>query len=381
MKLGKTKWLAVSAGVAIMLLLTAEVRANYGTPIFFIGALHLLYGNAFIGLFEGLLLNFLFKVKRAWRCIGLMILANYTSTIAGQASLGGLERVLTSFFGLHLIYDLGLFLVICVIAAYLITLIIEWPFCLAAMWAKPRRIASSIRATLLVQGASYVLLFATYWFSSGADLLRMNRDPSLLASAGTNAVVFFVADDNSVHRVNLDGSDDRRLSEPDDKPFGLYLAELENQPVYRLKSRYSNSPKVFAEIPADGFPPQCDRDFTDFRHKGSMGALNFTPPENRVWDVRACLDRINVQNLQTHEMYFIRHDTPFTIMLSGGVSVRNVTVLPDGKVVFEVSPCILLLEPSSRRIAVIAQGHSPVAVPRAILDATPTTSPASMPTE
>jgi hypothetical protein len=59
--------LATVVGLSVLL----EPRlasANVGTPLMWAGGLHLVFGNALIGLIEGLLLARFWRVRRAGQC-------------------------------------------------------------------------------------------------------------------------------------------------------------------------------------------------------------------------------------------------------------------------------------------------------------------------
>lgn len=79
-RLLRRRWasgIAIAVGASLVL----EPRlalANAGTPLMWAGALHLMFGNAFIGLIEGVILALYWRVR--WgRSILLMIAANYVA--------------------------------------------------------------------------------------------------------------------------------------------------------------------------------------------------------------------------------------------------------------------------------------------------------------
>ena len=81
---GKIKWPVY----AILCFVPLSALADAGTPLMWAGMLHLVFGNALIGIGEGMLLAFLFHLKR-WKCILAMIAANYFSAWVGDVFVLG----------------------------------------------------------------------------------------------------------------------------------------------------------------------------------------------------------------------------------------------------------------------------------------------------
>lgn len=107
----------------VVALIPQVASANAGTPLMWAGMLHLVFGNALIGLGEGLLIALVFKRPRA-RCIGLMIAANYLSAwLGGWALVGGIATKLDW----HLYNAWRLFWIF-VVTTYLMTIFLELPF-------------------------------------------------------------------------------------------------------------------------------------------------------------------------------------------------------------------------------------------------------------
>jgi hypothetical protein len=108
-------------GLLICVPLTA--RADAGTPLMWAGMIHLVLGNAIIGIFEGLVLAWIFKLRKGV-CVLVMIPANYFS-----AWIGGLylNHEITSALPFNL-YNAWVWIWVMVLVTFLITLIFEWPF-------------------------------------------------------------------------------------------------------------------------------------------------------------------------------------------------------------------------------------------------------------
>ena len=139
--------------------------ADAGTPIMWASAFHLVLGNAVIGVAEGLILAFLFRLKRA-PCVAIMIAANYFSAWVGGVFL---IPAITASLDLDL-YNAWRWLWYMVAITYFFTLLLEWPF--VALWFRKTDgwFRKSIWGSLVVQSASYLALFGWYWAASGTSL-------------------------------------------------------------------------------------------------------------------------------------------------------------------------------------------------------------------
>ena len=136
----------------------AVVRADAGTPLMWASAFHLVLGNVAIGIGEGTLLAILFR-KRAGPCIGVMIVANYLSAWVG-AFLFTPRRC--QLLGLDL-NNAWQWLWILVLAAYVLTVLLEWPFVAFCLRRSDAWLRKSVWGSLVVQSASYLVIFGCYW--------------------------------------------------------------------------------------------------------------------------------------------------------------------------------------------------------------------------
>ena len=106
-----------------LLAVPSVAQANAGTPLAWVGMLHLVFGNLLIGVLEGILLAQLFTLSKK-KCIGLLILANYLSSWIGGLLL---SRAISSTFPLNLNNAWMLFWLM-VLLTYIITVVLEFPF-------------------------------------------------------------------------------------------------------------------------------------------------------------------------------------------------------------------------------------------------------------
>lgn len=149
------------------------------------GTIHLLLGNAAIGLGEGLLLAWPFGAT-VKRCVGTLILANYASAWIGKIAICGM---IAPAIPMDLNNGWRWFRILAA-AAYGLTLIPEWPFILWCLRGKEGLLRRSLWASpadkvLFQLGTDQICAFdpatrrvALLWHGRGpvAVLERMSRD-------------------------------------------------------------------------------------------------------------------------------------------------------------------------------------------------------------
>lgn len=158
----------ITAG-ALVVSTAGAAQANAGTMMIWASLFQLSIGNFFIGIGEGYLLMLRYGTG-AFRSIMTMIIANYVSAWLGiyvilYASPKVLEKITGDYASrLHENLASELLLFACL---YVLTIIIEWPFC---YWVQlgcgknEKRVQAlkALRASVLVQTASYLLLLPLY---------------------------------------------------------------------------------------------------------------------------------------------------------------------------------------------------------------------------
>jgi len=186
------------------------------------GMFHLVVGNAVIGLLEGLSIALVFNRPKL-KAIALLVFANYFSAWVGGMFL---REALVSAVPIDL-NDLRPTFWTMVLIICLITLVLEFPFVVLVFRHDARWLRKSMVGTLVVQTASYVLLFGCYWHVSGTSLLT---DVAVVKpgaiSLPENVVVFFISDEDGnayemrfpdttktarIYDLNSDRSFDRKV--------------------------------------------------------------------------------------------------------------------------------------------------------------------------
>ncbi len=133
----------------------AAAFADAGTPLMWLEISHLLVGNVLIGVLEGFVIARIFKVK-AIRSILIMALANYFSMVAGFGGIALIVYFLKSFITL---YSIFMFLTVFLIISFLLSVVLEWPFCCWILKKQADVKKKAWRASFIAQSISYIIIF------------------------------------------------------------------------------------------------------------------------------------------------------------------------------------------------------------------------------
>jgi hypothetical protein len=352
-------WLPWTAAV----LWPALALANAGTPLMWARGIHLFVGNLAIGIGEGLLLAVLFK-KRAAPCIGIMIVANYFS-----AWIGGflLTTNLSDWLGLDL-NTAWRWLWIMVVAAYFLTVLLEWPFVAFCLRGSSGWRAKTVWGSLVVQAASYVVIFGWYWAASGTSLYReVAIVPAAEIHVPKGTVLYFIAnDDGDVYALDLSQKEPRKVhelgsrswfdrlqataSDTDSGQWDLIARLVTDQKEPTLKTVLHN----FATV----VPTPTERSgYEEWANSGEVSRLG-TAGESG-WKFRAgfwAFEGLSGENAKDGRRLHLSLETPFLEWY-----VRNATQLPGDQVVFQLGrDQICILDPVAKKIALVARGWGPI---------------------
>lgn len=159
----KKRFFITSSTLFLLILIPRAALANAGSPIMWFGLLHLLLGNALIGVFESiwvikihdLQLNFVKIILGNYVSMffGFFFIAPFFSKMAGNKDFWG---NVTNFGDYPLWgFIVGMFF------AYLSTLLIEYPFFQWAIIDKEKK-SEALKATVLSNSISYLLMIGIY---------------------------------------------------------------------------------------------------------------------------------------------------------------------------------------------------------------------------
>jgi|GEM_PF-219004 hypothetical protein len=361
--------LAFLAGVGI----PSISYANAGTPLMWATMLHMVFGNACIGWLEGALLAYFFRVSSS-RAIGLMILANYFSAWIGWIWLSGFlgHRDNLNLYNVWpRVWEL-------VFAAYIVTLVLEWPFVVGCLWKTKKVFCRSCVACFFVQSVSYILLFGWYGLASVNSLYsQMSIVPIEQMSLPANIRIYFISDhDGNVYRRGLDSDSTEKVFDLNSTDSAdclsiqksLSLTNFE-EIVVLLESGNFNTPKILTidvAVPDDDCPRSEDRSLmTRDRFQSPSPIRSYAPKLGSAidspWKFRSRFwpgDGLTGENSKTGAHIRFAIETPFIEW-----EVRHAILLPSNHVLFQLGKRqICILEPDTRKVAVLCFGRGAVAV-------------------
>lgn len=345
--------------------------ADAGTPLIFAVMKHLLFGNLIIGFIEGILIAKLFRLKLKLT-IPIMIGANYSSMFLGYFAIKFLQNnsVLHSFFGQIPFYHVNYLLFFLIILSYLLTIIIEWPFCLLAFGksGEKRKGRKSFLASIFAQSVSYALLIPYYLSASGIPHNNHNVkfERNLSFASQENAIVYFISTkDGGIYQIRPDGSSvkkvmDVNITNPNarlfvNKPAGAKIWDLW---VWGY-SKDGNEMLLLKSFAVRADPSQS---FKSGRKEVGTN-LNFGPasnlnPENQQnWRVTTTYENHLFAENKHRKTVGISFEAPLL-----NWAMRNATILPGDQVVFQLADQIILLNLNTCKMALITFGRGPIVV-------------------
>lgn len=366
-----TKALGILGAFFVLVALPQSAFADAGTPLMWATMLHLVIGNAIIGFVEGVVLAKLFSLKKL-KTVALLVPANYFSAWVGGMFIG---NVIVP----HLHTDINngwKWFWILVVATYLMTLVLEWPFVALCFRGSTGWFQRSLKGNLVIQTLSYILLFGWYWMASGTSLYTKMQivSPGELSLPESVLVYFISEPDGNVYARNLSGSENRRI-------FELHSTNQNDRLFIRPSSVLTNHWDLLARIETGNFlEPKLVEIEKDFAKQAvSYGLASQNPPtydgtwfefgnvprlgsaEKSDWDFETGywpIEGLHGTNAVKHTRVYFSYETPF-----GAWNVRNATHLPDDKVLFQLGESqICVFDPDAKKVALLTHGRGPVAI-------------------
>ena len=335
----------------------AVAYADAGTPLMWASMFHLVIGNAILGIGEGLILSLLFRPKRAG-CIPIMIAANYFSAWVGGVFL---SWVIVRTLDLDL-YNARRWLWCMVVITYLLTLLLEWPFVALCLRKTEGWFRKSIWGSLVVQSASYLVLFGWYWAASGTSLYTDLAvvQPSAISLPKETTLYYLSENNTGIYSWDLDQGKPRKISD--------FTSTYHRDALFLDKSRTAGRWDLMVG-------PEYASDASDATYKTMAAGLRCAiaePPraglapggevprfhaDQSGWQFTFgwMAGRLDGENAKTGKNLGLSLETPFAVW-----PVSHPTQLPSGLVVFQLGRNqICILDPDARRIALIAKGRAP----------------------
>ncbi len=360
-------------GTAFAMIIAAEpALANAGTAFFFVRAMHLVLGNFFIGVIEaGLLLIGCRLILgpqhriRWWKVLaasGIMVLANYASGMCGIFVHPPFLEVIQ---GPVALYSVRGIVAWSVLWAYLMTLIVEFPFAVAVVALTGIRLSIVFRALglhLILQTLTNLLVL--YFLLSVMSLPDLKQiDPTLLCRHGTPGSIIYLAPDGvSVRKIRLDGSGQEILREfPASEAIDRLLLEQGEKSGSVAVVGYRKGSKNYVPLSLEFFPPPAYTDDETYLHT-ELQTLDLRPESERSvipeWVYGLGLQFFDA-DAQKREAIIVDAPTGGLYELASGASVA----LPGDVFLFQIGPEIALYSWKEKKLAVLVSGTDMIYVP------------------
>ena len=336
--------------------------ANAGTPLMWAGMLHLVFGNLFIGIAEGLLLGFLFRLPK-FTSVFMMIFANYISAWLGYLILQAVEPVIERSMTL---YEIQRFIWAAYGIAFVFTVIAESPFIYIMMRESKRPIIRTIFASLVIQTLSYCGIFYWYRTASFGTLFQNATIVKTLEIQNPTATLYFLGQDKNVYQMQLNSDTPIMIFETPNKAelMKLYMQPTKtgiNLCVCRLEDFYTEWETDRVVVKENVLPETCSHILDIEEHEMvEKEAIDYRPPDQQEWTFSTAFwaaEGLIVYNSNTNDYYTISLETPFAQWY-----VRAATVLPGDEVVFQMGPQICLYSRPTGKITLLTKGTSPVVI-------------------
>ncbi|MCK9315793.1 MAG: hypothetical protein M0Q48_06585 [Verrucomicrobia bacterium] len=260
---------------------------------------------------------------------------------------------------------------------YCVTLLLEWLFIAQRFRGTQDWFRRSVRASLVVQSASYVLLFGWYWLASGTSLYtKMDVvAPADLALPESVHVYYISPADGDVYKRQLTGGSEQKI-------FELNSTDRYDRLFIRPNTTDSNRWDLVASLETEWYgahsvdvltnmmveaAPELRSSRTGTPLNEGTTWLNFgraqrlgsaTNSHWKFWAGFWAVEGLEASNETTGESLWFSYETPF-----GMWYVRNVVHLPSDKVLFQLGwDQICAFDPVRRRVGLLWKGRGPVPV-------------------
>ncbi len=360
------------------------ILANTASRVMWHQLHHLLYLNLIIGIIEAVILVKWFK-GRSLLSYPLLIIANYVSTGVGFYLISSSSgRGVWHETWQPTIENYQSWMLASVLIAFIMTVVIELPFCYLSLKCGDNHLKRSLKACLIVQAVSYITCIGLPYFLLGN--VRIERDVDVVASPDfvPNDLPFWVyyikPAEGSIWRIRPDGTDDElylqidlidenlKYSNPrlyimhfdDDIPQAYLCPRASFTPQEVILEEFATSESVFHDR---------DGDQTNGFHSGQYAAdlreITELTNNNKTWFGCAEYNNGVEFGMKTRDAKGdLTYDDPdIRITFTTGVGTwrgRNITILPGDIAVFEIGGQICSLDLNNRKLALLCMGYGPV---------------------
>jgi hypothetical protein len=328
--------------------------------------LHLVFGNAIIGLIEGLLLGWMFKCSKL-KAVLILCVANYASAWFGFFVV----RFLPSLVEIT-IQSVWYWFLAFLAVAFIVTLLIEFPFFWFALRSPRGSLFRSLIATVIIHGISYALLVGWYGMASRTSMMTKLE----IVDAGEMQIpepffLYYISPEgDQVRRMNLNETGsvesiakvaahhhkDRLFVRPRDGTgydlqVFLYAGNWQSSTEARVLEDFSGQAPVdwrFSKGISEGVEPA----WFNYSPVPSIGGESDWEFQTGFWPG----DGIRGKNEKTGERIHYSLELPFVAW-----AVRSAAHVTGDYLVAQLgADQICMIHPESGRIALIARGKGPI---------------------
>jgi hypothetical protein len=349
------------------ILLPTAAYADAGTPLLWAGIFQLSIGNLLIGLLEAFAILHAFRPKR--NPYGIMIAANYFSAFVGAAVLA-----LCGFMYGHTpdwvtIYNARTMILVMWIVSFVLSVVLEWPFCFWIFKGQERSVRTSVLASLLAQTVSYAVLIP---FLTGTANLQLYKSytverPRSFAKEMHGTVYFLSPKDGNVYRIRPGDTTPRLAFATHDRTgypcmVPRKIGDVGSCITYDL--RFKKSEKEDGKLLISSAAEVRRDSSDDIREEMPkyMVSLDLRPSGARKY--RVLTDPFPGRGLLIREANLGSYHT--TIAFESPVISWHssfASVLPGDYIVYALGHQILVVDMNKRKVGLLAIGERPVAVP------------------
>ncbi len=274
--------------------------------------------------------------------------------------------------------------------AYVLTLLLEWPFVFLCLWKIPRWFLNSLIATLVVQTLSYALLFGWYNQASVNSLTTHNHVVPLseITLPADVRLYYISADDGHVYTRELTSDVTEKVFDlnSNDPHDCLSFREAENDPellelVVLIEIKHYREEGIVPLgifVPKAAWPVDTDvREQQPVKYERNQFPTSSTgyasvlgTAADSPWSFRAGywpMQGLRGENKQTGAQVRVALELPVA-----GWTARQPIHLPEEWVLFQFgNRQICVFDPETRKLAVLCYGRGAMAVSTAPPATTP----------
>lgn len=320
---------------------------------------HLLFLNLIVAAIEWLIVRFAFRMPSGVAGFLSIVAGNYLSAwlgfwlllstwqtyveprIVGAAAYGN---------ELHALVAL-------VVIAFITTILIEWPFFALALIRSGASWKKRLGICAVSQVATYILLIALYLSVCKFSFLTAVKlvPASQVAHQSTSTVYYASNSSNQIWSIRTDGTGNRIVASSNSDLDSYSIQPAQTAEVCEITGTVPKATYIPGNC--DYIPVKRERDVLDLRTARPLTWFVYRPHHMEDHEHGIQIDDKNGAIKLDLDV-----DCPFDMWY-----VDNLSVTPDGLVVFALIQSneqthIMLLDPTTRRIAFLASGYRPFVV-------------------